>query len=105
MPTINEGDATMSTAKDLVDVLRNPKASKNANLISLHYKVLKDLASIFDQATATRIATKNNTLQRVHNKLAAPIELIYKISPSHIKSKRSFINERRVQTFLLTTKY
>ena len=48
MPTINEGDATMSTAKDLVDVLRNPKAPKNMNLISLDYKALEDLDSIFD---------------------------------------------------------
>ncbi len=84
---INKDDAAMLTAKELVDVLRNPKTAKIVNLIPSHYKALEDLASIFDQATATRITKKNNTLQRVQSKLSAPTESIDATLPSHIKSQ------------------
>ena len=87
MTTINEGNAAMITEKDHVNLLRNPKTAKIVNLIPLYYKALEELASIFDQVTATRITKKNNTLQRVQNKLTAPTESIDATSPSHIESQ------------------
>lgn len=47
MLTINKCNITTLTAKDLVDVLRNPKTAKIVNLIPSCCKALEDLASIF----------------------------------------------------------
>ena len=67
MPTINEGDAAMLTAKDLAAILIHPKTAKIMDLIRWNYKALEDLVSIFDNSTSTRNTKKNIILQRVHN--------------------------------------
>ena len=56
MPRITESDAITIVADDLLQALENPKILKqHINLTSKHYKVLKQLATIFNTASKEKL--------------------------------------------------